>query len=49
MVEEQKGGKYVKLCDLVVVESKNSASLPEGLSLSSHWFGRKQVEIYMMV
>jgi hypothetical protein len=26
MVGEQKGGKYVNICDLVLVESKNSAS-----------------------
>jgi len=27
MVEEQKGGKSVNICDLFLVESKNSASI----------------------
>jgi len=26
MVEEQKGGKNINICDLLLVESKNSAS-----------------------
>jgi len=42
MVEEQNGGKNVNVCDLVLVESKNSAS-PFGSFVPLYPLGREDI------